>query len=871
MSNFIDGVLTKPLNRRNFLKGSAAGVAALTLPGCGNKLVSTSSDKLTDAENQGKWVTASCWEDCGGRCLNKALVVDGMVLRQKTDDTHPDSPDFPQERGCLRGRSRRKEILGADRLKYPMKRKHWQPGGGDKSLRGKDEWERISWDEALDYIANELKTAKQNYGNRSIYCASRWWDTYGGGEVTHVLNLFGGFVNNWSANSAGSWEFTQPSMGYGARKSPTINDRMDLRNCETIIMLSMNPAWSTGGNGSYYFMQAKKAGAKFICIDPFYNDSYAAFDAEWIPVRPGTDMALLLATVYSMLEQDDPITNPLIDWDFLHRYTLGFDSDHMPKGADPSDNLKDYVLGKKDGIPKTPEWASEICGVPPEQIFQLAREFRKDKKVAFLAGWASARTHNSDNLPQIVMTLGAMGGHIGKSGHMTGTSCQKKSGNDGPDLVKKGVTNLPKVPDAIDDCIHDSKIWDAVLTGKYHWTGRGQWMATEPGEERDIDIHVIYHAGRQLLQNRQNMMKGIEAHRKVDFVVSHAYFLNTNATYSDIVLPVTTEWERIGGILNGRRENIIVHTGVIKPLYEAKDDRWIAIELAKRLGIDPTEIYPFDEKQQFFNTLATSKVIKGDGKTYGPLLTITSEDIKAWGVEGRPQKGVITLNEFLERGIYQVERKPGDNLGHISFKKFIDDPENNPLSSESGKLEIYCQQLADTVTAMGFSKVTPIPTYTPIIEGYEATFTDRDKKVKGEYPFQIVTPKYLKRSHASLDNVAQLSEAFTSPVFINSKDAEKSGIADGDTVLIHNQNGRILRHANVSDRVVPGVLVLPHGTWADLDEVEGVDRGGADNMLTSPTVSGQGISGYNSCLVDIEKYNGKSIPEDSHRKQRIVL
>ncbi len=871
MKNYINDVINKKVNRRNFIKGSTAGVAALSLPGYGNKLASAEAEKKANPEIDGKWVTASCWEDCGGRCLNKALVVDGVVIRQKTDDTHEDSPDFPQQRGCLRGRSRRKEVFGADRLKYPMKRKNWKPGGGDKSLRGKDEWERISWDEALDYIANELKAAKKNYGNRSIYCASRWWDTYGGGEVTRTLNLFGGYVNNWSANSAGSWEFTQPCMGYDARKKPTINDRMDLRNCETIIMLSMNPAWSTGGNGSYYFLQAKKAGAKFICIDPFYNDSYATFDAEWIPVRPGTDMALLLATAYSMLEQDDPITNPLIDWDFLHKYTIGFDAEHMPEGADPSDNLKDYILGKKDGIPKTPEWASEICGVPQEQIVQLAREFRKDKKVAFLSGWASARTHNSDNLPQMVMTLGAMGGHIGKSGHMTGTSCQKKSGNNGPALVKKGSDDIPKIPDVLDDCIHDSKIWDAILTGKYHWTGRAQWMATEPGEERDIDIHVIYHAGRHLLQNRQNMMKGIEAHRKVDFVVSHAYFLNTNATYSDIVLPVTMEWERLGGILDGRRENIIVHTGVTKPLYEAKDDRWIAIELAKRLGIDPSEVYPFDEKQQFFNTLANSEVIKEDGKTYEPLLTITSEDIKSWGVEGKPQKGVITLNEFLERGIYQVERKPGDNYGHISFKKFIDDPENNPLSSESGKLEIYCRKLSETVTAMGYSKVSPIPTYTPSLEGYEDTFIDKDKKEKGEHPFQMITPHHLKTSHAALDNVQQLSEAFNCPVFINSKDAATKGINDGDTVLVFNKNGKILRHVTITDRVVPGVLILPHGRWSDLDEKTGIDRGGADNMLTSPTVTGQGISGYNSCLVDIEKYEGEPITKDVYRKQRIIF
>ena len=92
-------------------------------------------------------------------------MKDGVVVRQKTDDTHEDSPDFPQQRGCLRGRSQRQQVFSADRLKYPMKRKNWKPGGGKKELRGKDEWVRISWDEALDYVASETKRIAKKYGN----------------------------------------------------------------------------------------------------------------------------------------------------------------------------------------------------------------------------------------------------------------------------------------------------------------------------------------------------------------------------------------------------------------------------------------------------------------------------------------------------------------------------------------------------------------------------------------------------------------------------------------------------------------------------------------------------------------------------------
>ena len=111
----------------------------------------------------GEWVPAACWHNCGGRCVNKVLVRDGVVVRQKTDDSVEDSVDNPQQRGCVRGRSQRMQVFGPDRIKYPMKRKGWSPDNPNGQLRGKDEWERISWDEALSYVADELRKAYDSY------------------------------------------------------------------------------------------------------------------------------------------------------------------------------------------------------------------------------------------------------------------------------------------------------------------------------------------------------------------------------------------------------------------------------------------------------------------------------------------------------------------------------------------------------------------------------------------------------------------------------------------------------------------------------------------------------------------------------------
>ncbi|XWX61695.1 molybdopterin-dependent oxidoreductase [Desulfitobacterium sp. AusDCA] len=208
MANLLDKAKETMISRRKFLglsASAAAGAALLTLPGCGLAKVNA-NEAMELANKEGTWIPAACWHNCGGRCLNKALVVDGVIIRQKTDDTHEDSPDYPQQRGCLRGRAQRQQVFGADRLKYPMKRKHWQPGGGDKSLRGKDEWERISWDEALTYIADELKRVQKNYGNRSILHIGGWNSEIT--EMSRTLGSFGGYCEYWNTNSFGSWAMT---------------------------------------------------------------------------------------------------------------------------------------------------------------------------------------------------------------------------------------------------------------------------------------------------------------------------------------------------------------------------------------------------------------------------------------------------------------------------------------------------------------------------------------------------------------------------------------------------------------------------------------------------------------------------------------
>ena len=857
------------LSRRSFMKWSAALGGTAAIAGGLSVGLQALQTAAQAAESEGTWIPAACWHNCGGRCLVKAQVVDGVVTRVKSDDTHEDSPDYPQQRACVRGRSQRMQIFGADRLKYPMKRVHWEPGtGGDKSLRGKDDWERISWEEALDYIAEELRRVKETYGNEAIL----------GLPNGRLLNAYGGAWETWGMVSSGAWP--APALHMAGRMQffsfggpGGHNDRLDLRNAHLIVLWGANPAWSSQGSPTYHYLQAKKAGAKIICVDPRYSATAAALADEWIPVRPGTDTALLLGIAYHMIE------NNLQDQEFLDTYTVGFDSEHMPEGADPDENFKDYVLGTFDGIPKTPEWASQICGTDPQLIRSFAQEWATTKPASLLSAFAPARTYRGEQFAQAFLTVGWMTGNVGTPGAAVTDVAHNAAANGGPMLVNPGGSGVDGIPNPVCQGLMAAFIGGSMADAPYGIVWDEAWDAVVDGEftdgprgKRPVDIHLIWGIGASAALNQQpNINRGIEAYRKVDFVVTSAHFLTTPARYSDIVLPATTEWERWGTILTGNREILIWDSQVIEPMFEAKDDSWIEVQLAQRLGIDPTLIEPIPLKQQIFNQIAGATVIKDNGVDYEPLVTITADDLAALGVEGQPQTGRIPIMELREKGIYQVPRSPDDNFGYIAYQAFRDDPEANPLPTPSGKLHIHSQSLVDYITGCGWTTdLAPIPKYVPPVEGYEDTFSDWDNRVKGDYPLQLFTPHYLRRSHSILDNVPWLRKAWPQELMMNTRDAEERGLRTGDIVKITSRHGVVIRPVLVTPEIVPGAVALGEGAWADKDDSTGIDRAGATNSLSGSLPCGQGVQPWNTNNVQVEKYDG-ALLDDHSWPQRIVL
>jgi anaerobic dimethyl sulfoxide reductase subunit A len=287
-----------------------------------------------------------------------------------------------QFRACLKGRAYRQRVYASDRLLYPSKR---------VGLRGEGKFERITWDEALETVAKQLNRVKNTYGPSSILFIPIAGDAgrlHSVGQIQRLLTLAGGFTGTWGLASFGGGMYASQAT-YGTWY--TCNTRDDLLNSRLIILLGWNPATTVGGtNTSFYLAQAKEAGAKIICVDPRHTDTAAILAHQWIPIRPGTDSAMLIAMAYVI------ITENLQNQAFLDNHTIGFES------------FKNYVLGKDTGVAKTPAWASDITGVSYTVIESLAHEYASLKPSALLAGIAPGRTAYGEQYHRAASTLSAM-------------------------------------------------------------------------------------------------------------------------------------------------------------------------------------------------------------------------------------------------------------------------------------------------------------------------------------------------------------------------------------------------------------------------------------------------------------------------------
>jgi len=870
MPGFIEKLARSGMSRREFVAASAAATASIGLfglSGCTSKPKENEVIEYPDIERKpvtgGEWRIFACNYDCGQRCLLKAYIVDGVATRLKTDDTTDDHLDRLQARSCIRGRSLLNYTYAPDKLRYPLKRKNWSPEKPNGHLRGIDEWERISWDDAIKIVCSEITKAREKYGPFALYSPQYNSDQ----PISNVLHYTGGFLTAWYTSSGGSWR-NSDTFGYGY--SDSINDRFSYDGTvDYFIMFGHNPSWSSAGNPTYFYTKyMKEKGTKFFSVDPYYSDSAAQFDAEWFPIRLGTDSALYLAMAYVLFTEDDPEKNPLIDWEFVRKYSVGMDEKSQYPGADPKHNYRAYVLGEiGDCIPKTPEWASEICGIAPEDIRRLALICDKKNNVVMQSGQAHVRQSETSSTPVQQVALGILGGHIGRVGRTTAASTNRSNLNGGR-VYRNGSTGNPELgkdfPQPFDVTVNCTDHWDAIITGKTMTSiGRG----TAANIDADVNIRAIINFRGNCLETQPRSELGVEAFRKVDFVVTVHQQSGTNCKYSDIILPETTKAEDYDEVNDKGVYSIHIFQRAIEPLYEAKSARDIGELLLEGFGKPKEELFPVSEKQGFFNELAGTTVLDTDGKTMVKLTTITQEDIDKWGVKGKPQEGKIGIDELIEKGRYVPDLT---NFRFIAYENFIKDPEKNKLKTPSGKWEIYSLAYQKQINGLRYSTIDPLPMYRTGTHRYEATFSDWGKKVKGPYPFQMYSIHYPGAAHTFFTESTYIQEAWQFPVAINSKDAKDNGISEGDTVLIEAiGGGKMLRHAHITECIALGQLWVPYGKVKEIDEETGIDTSGAVSTTDDCPPTGFGVAAFNSMQVRISKYSGSPMPLDVDKPRRV--
>lgn len=818
--------------RRSFLKtvgacaavASASGLVELASQG---KEAHAFAYEPYPTDDQLSTVVTSCDHNCGSRHMLVAHKKGDVIVRLSTDDGRyqaggsfgKDTFAEPQLRACLRGRSYRSRIYSSERLLYPMMR---------VGERGEGRFKRVSWDEVLDFVANKMIELKKKYGPTAILDQAYAGTSYGvlhksdqiEGLLARFLGMFGCRTNSWSVPS---YQGTTTSSRWTFGTIEDGNEDDAFAHSKLIIMWGWNPAYTFhGGNTFYYMRLAKQKGCKFVVIDPQYTDSAAAYDAWWIPIKPNTDAAMMAGMAHHIFSND------LQDQKFIKRFCQGMDEATMPDWGKGEESFKEYILGKRDGIPKTPEWAEKICGVPAKDIRKLADMYARTKPAALKASWSPGRNAYGEQYNRMAAALQAMTGNIGILG-----GCAEGVG--------KGW-HAESIAYPYDE--NANLWWGSIKSDRwahcvlnYPNVKReeiGCWPREDELDGKIPNIRAIFWHGSDWFNQLTNINKEIAAIKKLDLVVCSDSTITPSGLWADVLLPIATHFERHDVALPWYKGHYYIHRPkVIEPLGESKTDFQVYTELAYRLEkMDPS--------------------LKDLGKRYNPRAdrsyfdnpdTVDESYLTVWWKRVQDHQGVkMSWEEFKRRGVYKfVFDKP-----HIAFRDQIE--KGVPFDTESGKIEILNTELAQikdwTKTRYGY----PIPAIPKWIEPFESLNHPKTK----QYPFHMITPHPRWRTHSIFHNIAWLRETYQQEVTVNASDARKLAIKTGDVVEIWNDRGRVVAPVYVTERCMPGVVVLHEGAWMDLDK-NGVDRAGNPDFLTLDEPSPAGAFAYNTILVNLKK------------------
>jgi biotin/methionine sulfoxide reductase len=698
------------------------------------------------------------------------------------------------------------------RITRPAIREGWRER---RPRTGHDTFREVSWDEALDAVAQETARVRDKHGAGAILGGSYGWSS--AGRVHHARTLLrrflflgGGCVDQLSNYSFGAAQFFLPHV-IGTFQ-PVCGDITDWSSVvsNTKLMIAFgglalkNAQITSGGAGVHvlemWLKRAKDAGVEFAIVTPNRGDVPDFLGAQWIPIRPNTDTAMMLGMAHTLM------ADGRADREFLARYCTGFEA------------FERYVLGRDDGTPKTAEWAKEICGVPAQAIRDLARRAASVRSMITCA-WSLQRAHHGEQPYWAAITLAAMCGGIGLPGGGFAFGHGSTNGIGNP---RADVPSPEMAPP-----LNPARLGVPVA--------RMADMLCEPGAEYEFnghrarypDIRMIFWAGGNPFHHHQDLNRLQQAWQKPDTVVVNETWWNPTARRADIVLPATTTLERndVGG--SSRDSFLFAMHQAISPIGQARNDRDIFGELAARLGFE-----------QAFT----------EGRDEMGWCQWLYDKVRA----GAATKGVSLpgFQQFWAEGFVEL---PPPTSEYVLFEKFRADPDKHPLKTPSGKIEIG----SETIAKFGYDDCPPHPVWIAPAEWLGSAQAKR-------FPLHLVTNQPATRLHSQLDPgsfSAGRKVAGREPIRINTADAARRNISDGDVVRVFNDRGACLAGAVVDDGIVPQVAVMSTGAW--LDQSEGEDeRHGNPNVLTLDIGTSKLTQGCAAltALVEIERWNGPVPP-----------
>jgi len=775
----------------------------------------------------------------------------------------------------------KKRVYSPNRILYPLKRVDWDPEGErNPENRGTSGYVRISWDEAVETIVSELKRVKETYGPEGVLSQS---DGHGEGKNIHVphgcanklLALLGGYT--LQMRNPDSWE----GWAWGAKHvwgmepvgemSPSGNLIPDVaENSELLLFWGCDPETTPWGfNGQmasrvcYWFT---KLGIKCVYICPELNYGAAIHADKWIPILPNTDAALLLAAAYVWINEGT------YDKEYIATHTYGFDK------------FEEYLLGKEDGVPKTPEWAAKKTGIAEWTIKALAREWAsKRTSIVHGNGGAGIRSAYSTEQGRLEPLLLAMQG-LGKPGtHQVkmlewGLSAiwQSKGGPLPagivlPELIKIGYSVsdvkskraiaaetlgearpeldklLTPAPINPTQFIPKDLIHDAILNPPVSWYGNSTFAGTQEDQfvkytypaEGCSEVHMIWTDTPCWItcwNDSNNYIKALRS-PKIEFILAQHPWMENDCQFADIILPVNTKFEEQDITLdleNGQYYTFMHGKKCIEPVGESVSDYEAVCMIAEKFGL--LEKYT-------------------GGKTVDELMKIVYEHSNI--------QDLVSYEELEEKGYFVVPTDPDWKKNPVGLREFYDDPDSHPLKTPSGKIEFYSQGLAEHFP--DDKERPPVPHW---IEKGES----HDERLSGErakkYPLLLMSNHGRWRVHAQCDDISWTREAPTckvtgpdgykyEPLWIHPADAAARGIIDGDVINVYNERGAVLGGAYVTERMMPGVVYMDHGARYDPIIPGELDRGGAINTITPHNITSKNATGMvvSSFLVEVAGIN----------------